>query len=547
MPEERPEGLKPFKDYNPNNVFVTEKDIKKITGCTPKDMRWYWEAFTHSSATVAGDTKGKVNTQDPDAAEYVLPTVSYETLEFYGDSELGRVVARLLFTQYRNDIIAGKFDQGDLTTLRSKLVRDKQLAKFAEMIGFKKWMTISKTLENMTEVPDDDGTFIQGRNNVALAEDCMEAFIGALSMDLGLEVAERFVLSMITEYATQKAGFGTLKEFLDKLHRTESNFKGVLNEYYHKRRGKLMPGWQKEPVYVDEDYDDSDGRAMFTVSLTVPAELEGYHVDPETMAIEKAGTVIRPAFRVVLKGRKKKEVQVSTARIALVVLDAIDPVEDDDQETADAIRLKIAQALKAGKRNAFDDADAAGTVAAAKTKIKQLEKKLLAIQNELAQKRAFIEQFEASANDSEPEAEDAMEVDEQSESENEDDSEPEDEYESGSEDESEVFTYIRSGLKLDNRKKCKSVTFNISRYGAHTKTIKFKHKKKFAGAIEAAEEFLSQKIDKEYFKTVSDDLFGAKWKEFKGGLRGDCLGDCKFLEAVERDAETKDLSLVCGS
>jgi hypothetical protein len=102
--------------------------------------------------------------------------------------------------------------------------------------------------------------------------------------------------------------------------------------------------------------------------------------------------------------------------------------------------------------------------------------------------------------------------------------------------------------KLGLTANIKAVTFNISRYGEHEKTLQFKEPVSESTAIAAAEAFLSVPLDESYYGKVKKDTFHEyQWEDaskiFK--LRGDVLTDAKYLDATEY--EDGVLTLITGS
>lgn len=99
-----------------------------------------------------------------------------ERLEFLGDALLGFLVGELIYGRYP------KLSEGQLTSLRSELVREKQLVKFATELGIGKQLRLGKgTIQ--------DG----GRQNPSLLSDAFEAIIGAYFLDSGIDKVREFV------------------------------------------------------------------------------------------------------------------------------------------------------------------------------------------------------------------------------------------------------------------------------------------------------------------------------------------------------------------
>lgn len=114
-----------------------------------------WQALTHPSN--AGE-------------------LSYQRLEFLGDSVLGLLVAEMLYAHYPNEA------EGSLAKRHSALVCGPVLAEIATEIGIGSALRLGQS-EEMTD----------GRRNASNLEDACEALIGAIYLDGGLEAARGFV------------------------------------------------------------------------------------------------------------------------------------------------------------------------------------------------------------------------------------------------------------------------------------------------------------------------------------------------------------------
>lgn len=99
-----------------------------------------------------------------------------ERLEFLGDSVLSFVVSELLFKLYPNR------REGELTNLRSALVRREALARFAQELALGDYLLLGHGEE-------ESG----GRTRPATLCATYEAFIGALYLDQGAEAVRRFL------------------------------------------------------------------------------------------------------------------------------------------------------------------------------------------------------------------------------------------------------------------------------------------------------------------------------------------------------------------
>lgn len=101
---------------------------------------------------------------------------SNERLEFLGDAVLEFIVSKEIYLTFP------KKEEGYLTTLRSNLVNTKNLAHIAEKLGIGEKIYLSRG--------EEDG---DGRKNPSLLADTLEAVIGALFLDQGMDTAYDFV------------------------------------------------------------------------------------------------------------------------------------------------------------------------------------------------------------------------------------------------------------------------------------------------------------------------------------------------------------------
>ena len=133
-----------------------------------KDEKLLLQALTHRSY---------VN-EHPDAGEH------NERLEFLGDAVLGFVVGELLYQHYP------EMSEAQLTRLRSNLVDEKQLGKFATQFGIGELMRLGK------------GAIKEGgRENPSLLSDTFEAYIAAYFLESGIEAVRKFVKPLFTAVA----------------------------------------------------------------------------------------------------------------------------------------------------------------------------------------------------------------------------------------------------------------------------------------------------------------------------------------------------------
>jgi ribonuclease-3 len=130
------------------------EDIKKIF----KNLDLLDQALTHKSWLNENPNKRESN----------------ERLEFLGDTILQFEVTKYLYNEFPDK------SEGYLTALRANIVNTVNLAKFAKEINLRDFIYLSKG-ESDT------------RDRISLLADTVEAIIGAVYLDQGIEVASKFI------------------------------------------------------------------------------------------------------------------------------------------------------------------------------------------------------------------------------------------------------------------------------------------------------------------------------------------------------------------
>ncbi len=138
------------------------------------------------------------------ANEHRLLKISHnERLEFLGDAVLQLIISEYLYTKYP------KRPEGDLSKMRSMIVREESLAGFARDCQFDHFIKLGRGEEKSG-----------GRNRDTILGDLFEAFLGALLLDKGVEAVKSFLYQVmipkveagdferVTDYKTK------LQEFL---------------------------------------------------------------------------------------------------------------------------------------------------------------------------------------------------------------------------------------------------------------------------------------------------------------------------------------------
>jgi len=103
-----------------------------------------------------------------------------ERLEFLGDAVIDFVVAAYLFDHFPD------MDEGQLTMLRSALVRTNTLAEIAQQLGVGQALHLG--------IGEDEGGGRERLPNLCAA---LEAIVGAIYLDQGLDKAEQWIVALI--------------------------------------------------------------------------------------------------------------------------------------------------------------------------------------------------------------------------------------------------------------------------------------------------------------------------------------------------------------
>lgn len=137
-------------------------------GVTFKDEKYLQTAFTHRSY---------LNEHRSTDLEH------NERMEFLGDAVLELVTTDFLYHNYNNP-------EGELTNWRASLVNAKMLSDVAKELGFEPYIRMSKG-----EAQDANS-----KARSYILANALEAFIGALYLDQGYEVASVFINNHILKH-----------------------------------------------------------------------------------------------------------------------------------------------------------------------------------------------------------------------------------------------------------------------------------------------------------------------------------------------------------
>ena len=223
----------------PNSNF---NKLEKLLGTNLIDKNIYLEAFIHRSFLEENN-------------EF---TSSNERLEYLGDSVLNLVVGEFLFNKFPDE------EEGFLTKVRAKLVNRIALSSVAEKINIADFVILS------SNVPKNIS-----HNSKSILADTLEALIGALYVDKGLEPCKKFIVKNIAEPMLEE------KEYL-----VDENYKSQLLEYA--QANKLA-----NPTYQIIKEEGPHHDKTFTVEVMIAENIYGKGIgkskkEAEQFAAKKA-------------------------------------------------------------------------------------------------------------------------------------------------------------------------------------------------------------------------------------------------------------------
>lgn len=162
---------------------------------------------------------------------------SNERLEFLGDAILEFIVSSHLYAVFPDK------EEGYLTAIRANLVNTVNLSQVAQKLDIGKYLFLSKGEEETG-----------GRTNSSILADTVEAIIGALYIDGGIEKAENFIHRYI------------LSGLPEKLNKPLKDPKSMLQEMV---QSKGLPA----PRYEVAEEQGPDHNKLFTLNVMVDGKI----------------------------------------------------------------------------------------------------------------------------------------------------------------------------------------------------------------------------------------------------------------------------------
>jgi ribonuclease-3 len=162
-----------------------------------------------------------------------------ERLEYLGDAVLGLVVAETLYAEHP------EWREGELTRIRSGLVSRQRMALVAEAIGLGKHLRLSRGEER-------SGLRLKS----TVLSNTMEAVMGALYLDGGLEPVRAFVRSQVMGEAAERLA-------------VELRSGAALGNYKSALQERLQAVHAGAPYYRVKNESGPDHRKVFVVEVRV--------------------------------------------------------------------------------------------------------------------------------------------------------------------------------------------------------------------------------------------------------------------------------------
>jgi len=174
-----------------NNPFIAE--LEPLLGFKPKTIHFYERALTHRSACEKDEFGNPFN---------------YERLELVGDAVLGVVIAKHLY------MAVPEASEGYLTQMRAKIVSREYLNQIGKDFGLIEFMKTHLDYSKFSE--NTHGNLL-------------EALIGAIFLDKGYRVCEKFIdKSIITPHVD-----------IQRLEGKITSYKSLIVEWCQKKKKTL--------------------------------------------------------------------------------------------------------------------------------------------------------------------------------------------------------------------------------------------------------------------------------------------------------------------
>ncbi|GFI20745.1 ribonuclease III [Lactobacillus johnsonii] len=202
-----------------------KQNLKKKYGIKFNNEKLLEDAFTHSS--YANEHPGRKD---------------YEKLEFLGDAVLELAVSDYLYRHFP------RLNEGELTRMRSNIVRTEGFSEFAIECGFPEEINLGKGEEKAG-----------ARKRKTLLEDVFEAFNGALFLDQGMPAVQHFL--HLTVYPLIAEGdFNASRDYKTELQERLQVNGPVKIEYQVIDEDESKPSFKVQLLVNGEKVSEGQGR-----------------------------------------------------------------------------------------------------------------------------------------------------------------------------------------------------------------------------------------------------------------------------------------------
>ena len=202
-----------------------KQNLKKKYGIKFNNAKLLEDAFTHSS--YANEHPGRKD---------------YEKLEFLGDAVLELAVSDYLYRHFP------RLNEGELTRMRSNIVRTEGFSEFAIECGFPEEIDLGKGEEKAG-----------ARKRKTLLEDVFEAFNGALFLDQGMPAVQHFL--HLTVYPLIAEGdFNASRDYKTELQERLQVNGPVKIEYQVISEDESKPSFKVQLLVNGEKVSEGQGR-----------------------------------------------------------------------------------------------------------------------------------------------------------------------------------------------------------------------------------------------------------------------------------------------
>ncbi len=258
--------------------------------------------LSHSDAAEAVQTILGYRFKDTDLLQSSLTHASIaetrlasnERLEFLGDAVLGLVICEAIFNQFPT------YMEGELTRIKSVVVSRETCARVADRLGLVEYLSLGKGITEAANLPS------------SLAACALEAVIGALYIDGGIEPSRTFIMAHMAE---------EIDRVVAGEHRL--NYKSLLQQHAQRELGA-------SPAYEVLDEKGPDHAKAFEIAVMIRGRRYPSAWGPSKKAAEQRAAM--EALRVL------GHIAAETVLLDSPASDAPEPTPTDENEEEDETR-----------------------------------------------------------------------------------------------------------------------------------------------------------------------------------------------------------------